>query len=524
MVPINNEQFDRIQPRYSLDKLNGDALNHIFNNHHCPHMVHVQDFEPDMLRSLTYQTNHVNRTVFFYIIKVKLNAKVVLNNTTVHNNFNQSIPKVQFVEALYNNVVKRKFPKFHDMNEVHYFINRRDTQASTTPVGPSFTWMLVDPGRYLKMRFAMIDPARNPNVVPNNFRPLPFEWLGLDTNAASGFDTNGLISKIMHNNVFAFTSYNTVCKNVVNLSPVKVIATDVVMHDNFKSQKVFISKTISGMATKYWIRKLHSLLHNANSTKNDATIYINKNTLSSSLWKETSRCVITPQNIDSIAYVLEPHKINVPIGLILAVTTSISKTYFPMINVDRIKEALPLNHADAVHKLLIPFIMISKDEIKIDKTRTSKRLGFGWAETPCNSHRHFTGVPCNEHNAFYPRMNASHFSPYAPMFLNNLMPILSSCYDAIKVSWKKEFPDLIDPISKLESYTNQLPFPHDLVLKLNSDGVPYLVTRNMDCITATRCCSRLSIALSAGKNCQLDLLKRVQVQYSNIEEKLFSKL
>ena len=168
--------------------------------------------------------------------------------------------------------------------------------------------------------------------------------------------------------------------------------------------------------------------------------------------------------------------------------------------------------------------MISKDEIKIDKTRTSKRLGFGWAETPCNSHRHFTGVPCNEHNAFYPRMNASHFSPYAPMFLNNLMPILSSCYDAIKVSWKKEFPDLIDPISKLESYTNQLPFPHDLVLKLNSDGVPYLVTRNMDCITATRCCSRLSIALSAGKNCQLDLLKRVQVQYSNIEEKTILKV
>ena len=78
--------------------------------------------------------------------------------------------------------------------------------------------------------------------------------------------------------------------------------------------------------------------------------------------------------------------------------------------------------------------------------RTSKIVGFGWSETPCKTHRHFNGVPCNEHSAFYPRINASHFSDHSHLFLSNLLPILNATFDGIRKVGNKYFLHLLDHI------------------------------------------------------------------------------
>ena len=62
--------------------------------------------------------------------------------------------------------------------------------------------------------------------------------------------------------------------------------------------------------------------------------------------------------------------------------------------------------------------MIANSESIDDKIRTSKHVSFGWSELPCKEHRDFTGVPCNNFGAFYPRQNRSHYNTlHSSLFL-----------------------------------------------------------------------------------------------------------
>ena len=80
--------------------------------------------------------------------------------------------------------------------------------------------------------------------------------------------------------------------------------------------------------------------------KERKSIFISKNNLKPSLWKETLRCVAQPNAIDSGAFVLEPDKANSIIGFIFCATSNIN-----------------LNHSKKKYLLSNPYYLGQKREL-----------------------------------------------------------------------------------------------------------------------------------------------------------------
>ena len=399
--------YDLKNATLSMDKINIDLLKVLFERHKCPKIALIPDFLPSMLWGKRQPQSIGNSTVFYYMMKLKLNTKVVLTPSIWHNNSPNKIPEIQYVEALWDHEIRVKYPTFtKTLSDVEVFIKRTDVKHVKTPTGPSYTWILVDPGKCFYTFLAMKDVTLQPNLVPENFLPIPIEWLGLDNSEAAGFNTHGLYSKIIPNSVFAFISYS-----------IDILSLNNMLSNNYCTSNTLSVKIVAGKATKYWIRELEKMNKRCKIKNDHQPLYINKNTLPASLWKDTYRCVITPPHVNSMAYVMEPLNMNVPIGLVFSSTSSTKLSTELSQNLHPCNMHLPINSIDAIHKLIIPFLMISRNELKDDIVRTSKRVNFGWSETPCKTHRHFHDVPCNEHGAFYPRINASHFSDHSHFFL-----------------------------------------------------------------------------------------------------------
>ena len=142
---------------------------------------------------------------------------------------------------------------------------------------------------------------------------------------------------------------------------------------------------------------------------------------------------------------------------------------------------------------------LSDSQLK-DVVRGNARVGFGWAEMPCEKASHFSGKPQEPARCggmWYPRISAPHARGGSAL-LNKWLPLFSAALEVVRQlpcgpGGKRSVVD------DLQATVGPLCFPHEVEIGHDNDGRPRLQAVHEEHKLAISCMHRVSFLLAEGK-------------------------
>jgi hypothetical protein len=216
----------------------------------------------------------------------------------------------------------------------------------------------------------------------------------------------------------------------------------------------------------------------------------------SALVQDLSSSTVRPHKMDAIATAVTNNNSVIAISATISslgrkpqeIEGSISKV------LSEVKTILP-NASVAYKEIFQPALRLSMGTAASapDNIRGSHRFHLGFADHPCNVAKGFNGLPREENGAkaWYPRIHHEHMKEGASMFLTNVLPIVTKCF---------ELCDTIKPgfTNILEEICHPLVFPFQVALSTSKSSLTMcLPTPKREC---QRFFTRMSVSTIAGKN------------------------
>ena len=115
--------------------------------------------------------------------------------------------------------------------------------------------------------------------------------------------------------------------------------------------------------------------------------------------------------------------------------------------------------------------MHSMNSSEEDPVRNTKCSNLGMAEVMSNVAHGYNQLK-NGHNLPYPRIHASFNKPYTYQMNNGLLPLIGKCKSLVLHVLESNCKPC--PFSKIKEYMGPCCYPHEVEMKLDTAGKPYM--------------------------------------------------
>lgn len=291
-----------------------------------------------------------------------------------------------------------------------------------------------------------------------------------------------------------------------------------------------VTKFVAAKATNAF-RKPILDYEKAQKSKNTANmenarrrLKLDPDTMSAAQIRELGRCRIVPP-IDTGAMVLEPGSNHV-IGFAATISPSLPAREPQS---EQFKDSFP-SEESIVNDIVFHALMVSRNHAENDRKRTSVRTSLGLAETATAKHKDFSGVPVNEHGAFFPRTHASHQHDHAFVLQTHLLSLLGKVFGFVEGVFQTESHceegcPCTNPLAALRRHVGPLSYPFRPELRRGANGKPVVRSADPQCSEAARAMSRISYSFAAGDGAAEEIVDSLTETYSTVErESLLRKI